>query len=184
MIHDQDRSGWFGASDTARIMGNWNTDTFSKWWLVKLGVRKEQFKTEAMETGSALEHRILDALGITKRDRQIRIRRLRLRVNLDGETPDCIHEVKTYGRPFFLVTKPYWMQCQVETFAAGKPCVIDAYRLEPQDYENWFRPIEGSRLSRYPIPYDPDWVRTQYLPRLSYLANCLKKGVWPHAGDL
>ena len=37
MIHNQDRSGWFGASDTARIMGNWNTQTFARWWGEKLG---------------------------------------------------------------------------------------------------------------------------------------------------
>ena len=37
MIHNHDRSGWFGASDTSTIMGNWATETFRKWWLEKLG---------------------------------------------------------------------------------------------------------------------------------------------------
>lgn len=49
MIRNHDRSGWFGASDTATIMGNWNTDTFRRWWLVKLGVRKDRFVTPSMQ---------------------------------------------------------------------------------------------------------------------------------------
>ena len=72
MIHNQDRSGWFGASDTARIMGNWNTQTFARWWGEKLGMFSNDFKTPAMMAGTAYEHRILDAIGIRQRDRQIR----------------------------------------------------------------------------------------------------------------
>lgn len=184
MIHSQDRSGWFGASDTAQIMGNWNTATFDRWWLVKLGAREQTIKTVAMQTGTALEHRILDALGVKKRDRQIRIRHLRLRVNLDGETPETIHEVKTYGKDSFRVSRAYWMQAQVEMFAARKPLVIDAYRLEPEDYLNWFREIDPVRLTHHPVEYDETWVEQEYLPRLRYLAGCLKRGAWPHASDL
>ena len=90
MIRNHDRSGWFGASDTATIMGNWNTDTFRRWWLVKLGVRKDRFITPAMQCGTAYEHKILDALRVKTRDRQIRIRSLRLRVNYDGESRQLI----------------------------------------------------------------------------------------------
>ena len=101
MIKDHDRSGWFGASDTSTIMGNWNTKTFEQWWLVKLGLRVNNYTNVKMQTGSALEHRILDHLGITKRDRQIKIRPLRLRVNLDGEDRRLVHEVKTHGAERF-----------------------------------------------------------------------------------
>ena len=51
MIHNHDRSGWFGASDTSTIMGNWETETFRKWWLEKLGLRENRFHTPAMSIG-------------------------------------------------------------------------------------------------------------------------------------
>lgn len=178
MIHDQDRSKWFGASDTARIMGSWNTDTFNNFWLEKLGLRKNTFKNAAMMAGTAYEHRILDALGVKRRDRQIKIRKLRLRVNLDGED-DIIHEVKTYSKKEFKVTTAYWQQAQVEMFAAKKPLVIDAYRLLPEDFNNYFNEIDPARLSRHPIEYDEAWIQGEYLPRLTYLAACLKERRWP-----
>lgn len=179
MIRDRDRSGWVGASDTAAVMGRWDTESFRRWWLVKLGLRRENYASLAMQTGTALEHRILDALGIRRRDRQIKRRGLRLRVNLDGETRDEIHEVKTFGGAAFRVSRAYWMQAQVEMFAAGKPLVIDAYRLEPEDYRNWFRPIDPARLSVHPVGYDRAWVETAYLPRLRVLARALRERGWP-----
>lgn len=178
MIHDQDRSGWFGASDTATIMGHWGTKTFHLWWLEKLGLRKNTYRNLAMQTGTAYEHRILEACGIKKMDRQIKIRALRLRVNLDGETRDRILEVKTH-RNLFKVTKAYWMQAQVEWFAAGKPVTIVSYQLNPEDYRNWFNPIELCRLQYHPIEPDPKWINSAYLPRVTYLCSCLKKGVLP-----
>lgn len=179
MIHSKDRSGWIGASDTKYVMGSWSGKSFEKWWLVKLGLRREFFASDAMQAGSAYEHRILDALGIPFRDRQIRIRRYRLRVNLDGETFRTVHEVKTYSAECFSVTRPYWMQCQVESFAAGKPVVIDAYRITPEELQNFYLPIDKSRLSEHPIHYDADWINQRYLPRIKHLSKCLKKGVWP-----
>ena len=175
MIHNQDRSGWFGASDTARIMGNWNTQTFARWWGEKLGMFSNDFKTPAMMAGTAYEHRILDAIGIRQRDRQIRRWILRLRVNLDGETPDMVHEVKTYSAEHFRVSTAYWMQCQVEMYASGKKCRIVAYQLTDEDYKNYFNPIDENRLSYWPIEYNSDWVEGEYLPRLRYLARCLKR---------
>lgn len=179
MIHDHDRSGWFGASDTAMIMGRWNTPSFARWWLVKLGARQEHYTNAAMRTGTAYEHRILDFIGVRKRDRQIKHWRLRLRVNLDGETPEEISEVKTYGGETFRISKGYWEQCQVEMFAAKKRCRIVAYRVLPEDKLNFFRPIDAKRLSYHPIAYDAEWIDTQYLPRLRYLAKCLRRGEWP-----
>ena len=67
MIHDHDRSGWFGASDTAAIMGRWDTKTFRSFWLQKLGVNRDHFSTLEMETGSAYEHRISESRRWTGR---------------------------------------------------------------------------------------------------------------------
>ena len=179
MIESKDRSGWFGASDTHFVMGNWSTKTFEKWWLVKLGLRTDDYESVEMQTGTAYEHKILESIGITKMDRQIKIRRLKLRVNLDGED-HIIHEVKTYKKTF-KVTKAYWQQCQVEMYAAKKGCEIVAYKLLPEDYENWFNPIDPRRISRHPIEYDQRWINEEYLPRLEYLAGCLDRKAFPEA---
>lgn len=186
MIHNYDRSGWFGASDTAIIMGRWDTETFRRWWLQKIGIRKEHFTTPAMQAGTAYEHRILSAIGVRTMDKQIRIRRYRLRVNYDGEFPDTIIEVKTYGKPVFKVSKAYWQQCQVEMFASGygfwrhrKRCNIVAYRLTEAEMQNYFLAVDTRRLSSHEVQYDECWVRDAYLPRLRYLARCLRTGHWP-----
>ena len=104
MIHDQDRSGWFGASDTATIMGSWETETFRKWWAVKLGIRQDHYTNAAMQAGTAYEHKILDALGVKTRDRQIKVYALRLRVNYDGDDAQTVTEVKTYSKAPFKVS--------------------------------------------------------------------------------
>lgn len=181
MIASQDRSGWFGASDTAKIMGNWNTKTFRMFWMEKLGLHTHTIRTPEMLAGTHYEHRILEALGITEWDRQIKIEELLLRVNLDGESTQ-IHEVKTHKKPVFAVTKPYWMQAQVEMFAAQKPLEIVSYRMMEEDYTNFFNPIDLSRVGRWPIAYEPAFIEA-YKPRLAYLADCLRKGVWPIDGN-
>lgn len=181
MIASQDRSGWFGASDTAKIMGNWNTKTFRMFWMEKLGLHTHTIRTPEMLAGTHYEHRILEALGITEWDRQIKIEELLLRVNLDGESTQ-IHEVKTHKKPVFAVTKPYWMQAQVEMFAAQKPLEIVSYRMMEEDYTNFFNPIDLSRVGRCPIAYEPAFIEA-YKPRLAYLADCLRKGVWPIDGN-
>lgn len=184
MIKSKSRKGWFGASDTAMIMGNWNTDTFRKWWLVKLGLATNEFTSRQMAAGTAYEHRILHAVGVFDTDRQIRCRRLRLRVNLDGELPEEISEVKTHGKPVFKVTMAYWMQAQVEMFAARKKLRIVAYRMTDAEYINFFLPIDYTRLSHHYIEYDPVWIEDAYLPRLVYLAYCLRKGKMPDACEI
>ena len=187
MIKDKSRSGWIGGSDTATVMGNWETDTFAKWWSVKLGLTENNFGNQYTAAGTAYEHRILDHLGIKERDRQIRIRRIgkyrvRLRVNLDGED-EIVHEVKTHKSERFTVTKAYHQQAQVEMYATGKKLVIDAYRLLPEDYDNFFNEIDPKRLSRHPIAYDGGWVEREYLPRLVYLSKCMKEGTFPCKAD-
>ena len=182
MISSQDRSGWFGASDTATIMGNWDTKTFARFWLEKQGLVQGGYVSHAMVAGTHYEHRILDSLGIKRRDRQIKIRRYRLRVNLDGES-GIIHEVKTYGREF-RVSKAYWQQAQVEMFVAKKPLEIVAYKLLPEDYENFFNDVDLNRITKYPIEYDPSWIESEYLPRLRYLARCLRLRKIPSQGEI
>ena len=86
MIGSKDRSGWFGASDTSQIVGNWQTKTFKNWWMEKLGIRENHISTMPMRAGTAYEHRILDAYKQPMRkDHQILIPELRLRVILVNE---------------------------------------------------------------------------------------------------
>lgn len=178
MIRDDNRAGWFGASDTARIMGNWDTLTFRLWWLEKLGIRTNHIKTDAMQAGTAYEHKILSAVGVKKMDRQIKFRVLRLRVNLDGEDRETITEVKTH-KGDFKVSKAYWQQCQVEMFATRKLCRIVSYQLTDAEYENFFLPIDKDRIAVWPIERDNEFLRCEYLPRLAYLAGCLRRRETP-----
>ena len=104
MISNHDRSGWFGASDTHWIMGNWETNSFRRFWLEKLGIIHNSFFTAATLAGTYYEHRILESLGIAQMDRQIKIRRLRLRVNLDGEELSTIHEMCIRDRRMYVAT--------------------------------------------------------------------------------
>lgn len=184
MIASHDRSSWFGASDAYMITGNWDTPSFAKWWLVKLGANRSHFTNRAMAAGTAYEHRILDTIGVTQKDRQIRIPELRLRVNLDGETDDIITEIKTYkteseSNRAPKVSKRYWQQVQVQMFAAKKPAMIVYYRLTDREYENFFLPIDVRRLHKVPVEYDKDWVEKEFLPKLKYLAYCLDRRVTP-----
>lgn len=180
MIASQDRAGWFGASDTSTIMGSWETKTFIRFWAEKLGLIHNTFTNRVMLAGTFYEHPILRAIGVKQMDRQIRIRRLLLRVNLDGETKRMIHEVKTHSAEMFVVSKAYWQQCQVEMFAAGKACEIVSYRLLPEDYTNFFNPIDTKRIGHHPIERGNLFLR-DYLERLEYLSGCLKEGRFPGA---
>ena len=87
MIASKDRSGFFGASDTDKIVGNYNTKSWREWWLEKIGIEKSDFTNRAMSAGTYYEHRILKSLGFEiELDKQIIIEDLLLRVNLDGNT--------------------------------------------------------------------------------------------------
>lgn len=189
MISDHDRSGWFGASDTKYIMGNWNTKTFEDWWMTKLGVKANNFQNVSMLAGTHYEHAILEAIGVPRKDHQIIIPKYRLRVNLDGDGMGRADEVKTYAyEKGFKVKKEYWQQVQVQMFAKlheeGKvpDMKIWAYGLLPEDYNNFFNPIDRERLKDYPIEYDNEFVQ-QYLRRITYLADCLERGVMPNADN-
>ena len=123
MIQSQDRSNFIGASDTSYVVGNWTTKSFENWWLEKIGIYKNNLKTEAMQAGNNFEHKILDALEIEnlEKDKQIIIDRLR--VNLDGNTETCIYEVKTHNIDNeFKVSKQYWRQAQIESYCLPLRC--------------------------------------------------------------
>ena len=182
MIESKDRSGYFGASDTDKIVGKWTSETFAKWWMQKIGINRDSFSNKFTSAGTHLEHRILESLGIPMElDKQIIIEDLRLRVNLDGNTDDTIFECKTYQlvRGFKLPRK-YIDQVQVQMYASGlRKAKIITYGLKDEDYDNYFLDIDPSRRDEIVLAYDERWVKEIYLPRLTYLAACLKEGRWP-----
>ena len=183
MIDSQDRSGYFGASDTEKIIGRWGSKTWVNWWLEKIGIARNTFTNVSMLCGTFLEHRILDYLDIPDMvyDNQIIIEDLKLRVNLDGNTNETIYEVKTYNaaKPFDL-PKKYIRQVQVQMFATKlRKAYIVAYAVDEADYKNFFRPIDPERLKLYKIEYDEDFICERFLPKIKILADCLKKGVFP-----
>lgn len=181
MIQSQDRSYYIGASDTSIVVGNWNTKTFEKWWLEKLGLNRNYFSNEATKAGNNYEHKILEALEIEdlEKDKQIIIDRLR--VNLDGNTNTCIYEVKTHNaKKKFKVSKQYWRQAQVEMYASKiYKLYIVAYALEEKDYKNYFNKIDKKRIEQIEIQYDKKFIENEYKPRLKILTDCLKRGIFP-----
>ncbi len=181
MIQNQDRSGYFGASDTSMVVGNWKTKTFEKWWLEKLGLNKNNITTEAMKAGNNYEHKILEALEIQGLEMDKQIIKDRLRVNLDGNTNTCIYEVKTHKEDKeFKVSKQYWRQAQVEMYASAiYNLYIVAYGLNESDYNNYFNKIDKEKIQMIKVDYDEDFIKNEYLPKLEILTNCLKEGVYP-----
>lgn len=181
MIVSQNRSYYIGASDTSMVVGNWETKSFEKWWLEKLGLNKNELKTEAMQAGNNYEHKILEALKLEDLEMDKQIINDRLRVNLDGNTKSCIYEVKTHNADKeFKVSKAYWRQAQVEMYASNiHKLYIVSYDLIENDYNNYFNKIDKDRLHFHEIEYDEDFIKNEYLPKLEILAKCLKEGVFP-----
>ena len=185
MIQDQDRSGFFGASDTTYVMGKWDTKTFRNWWLVKLGLNADHYTTRNMLAGTYIERAILDNIGVPRRDHQIFVPEYSLRINLDGDGPGRVYEIKTYcAENHFYVKKAYWQQVQVQCYGKYREegkipyAEIYAYGLLKEDYKNYFNTIKSNRLSRHPIVYNPTFIQA-YLRRVSYLQKCLLIGVFP-----
>ena len=182
MIESKDRSGWIGASDTDKVIGNWKTATFEKWWMQKIGINRDHFDNKYTSAGTHFEHRILESLGIPMElDKQIILEDLRLRVNLDGNDADTIYECKTYGfDKGFKCPRKYINQVQVQMFASGlRKAKIIVYGLTEGDYDNYFRDIDPDRRGEVIVTYDERWVNEVYLPRLKCLAECLKEGRFP-----
>ena len=184
MIASHDRSGYIGASDVQYVIGNWKTKTWEKWWMQKLGINTDHFDNKYTLAGTNWEHRILDSLGLPglEKDRQFIIEELRLRVNLDGNLPDRIKEVKTYQwAKGWKTPQKYINQVQVQMFGSGiHGADIVAYGLEEADYDNFLRDLDRRRLHEIPVAYDQKWIETVYLPKHRILADCLKRGVFPN----
>lgn len=182
MIESKDRSGYFGASDTDKIIGKWTSATFEKWWMQKIGINRDHFENKYTSAGTHYEHKILESLGIPMEfDKQIIIEDLLLRVNLDGNDDDTIYEVKTYKyEKGFKLPRKYINQVQVQMFASGlRKAKIVIYGLLEGDYDNYFHDIDPSRRDEVIITYDERWINEVYLPKLKYLAECLKEGRFP-----
>ncbi len=188
LIKNKDRSGYIGASDVKYVIGNWNTKTFQKWWLIKLGVISRHFDNKFTLAGTNYEHKIIDALNIPnlEKDKQIIIGRLR--VNLDANTSRKIHEIKTYQyeKGFNLDKhKDYINQVQVQMYASGiHEAEIDAYGLLEKDYKNYFNQIDLKRLNKYEIEYNKEFINNEFLPKLRYLEYCIEKGKFPSIEEM
>lgn len=183
MIRDRSRAGWVGASDTYALMSSWDTKTFAAFMNEKLGYPRQDIHTRAMDAGTHWEGRVLSHLGITQRDRQIRRRKLCLRVNLDGEDKSTVTEVKTH-QDVFKVSRRYWMQAQVEMYATRKKLRIAAYQLLPNDLDNYYAPFDDERLTIHAVCYDERWIKEEYLPRLKVVTRCIKKRRWPSEDEI
>ena len=182
MIASKDRSGYFGASDVSFIVGNWNTKTFEKWWMQKLGINTDHFENKFTSAGTHYEHRILESLGIPMElDKQIIIEDLLLRVNLDGNDDTTIYECKTYKfENGFKIPKKYVNQVMVQMYASGlRRAKVVVYGLLEGDHDNYFNPIDKQRLKEFTVEYDERWINEVFLPKLRYLAECLKEGRFP-----
>lgn len=186
MIHDHDRSGWFGASDVSYIVGNWGTKTFESWWRTKQGFEVNNFTNDAMLAGTYKERQILESLELPMiYDRQIKLEPIRLRVNLDGEYDDTVYECKTYKLDNgFKVPKKYVQQVNVQMYATGfRKAYIVAYGLKDNDYKNFYLDIDKDRLQTFEIQYDEKWIEEEFLPKVQYLAECLIGGRFPMKED-
>lgn len=164
------------------VVGNWKTKTFEKWWLEKLGLYKNNIKTDFMQAGTNYEHKILEALEIEKLEMDKQIINGRLRVNLDGNTDTCIYEVKTHNtNKEFKVSKAYWRQAQVEMYAAKiYKLFIVSYGLQEKDYINYFNEIDKDKIKMTEVAYDKAFIENEYLPKLKILSEYLEKGVFPN----
>lgn len=185
---NKDRQFCIGASDTQFVMGNWKTATFMNWWQTKLGVKENNFTNIYLLTGTSKEHQIADwyAKKHNKKlvlDRRVKVRKYKLVVNLDAETKSSIIEIKTFkmDKKKWEAPKKYIEQVQVQMFATKKrKAKIIAYGLLEEDYNNFFLPIDETRIIKTPINYNAQWIETEYLPRLKYLCMCLKKKKTPN----
>ena len=191
MIANQDRSEWFGASDTNMVLSTkYNTKTFKQWWALKLGEQESDFKGNMYtDAGNKYEHPIL--LTINEKmnlDRQIKIEKYLLRVNYDGDFNGTLYEVKTHKdlKPYEISTS-HWRQTQVEMYAYKtmaenldlppfKKLYIVSYALRVDEYNTNEVEIDFNRIVWHEVKYDKHFIKEEYLPRLKEKARALKKG--------
>ena len=182
MIASKDRSGWFGASDVDKIVGNWNTKTWLDWWMTKVGIVRNNVETISMNAGTHKEHQILEFVSpFMETDKQIILPDILLRVNLDGNVVKHIYECKTHAahKPY-KPPKKHVQQVMVQMYAFGtREATILSYGLTEADYKNYFLPIDKERLKYHSVAYDEKWITDVFIPRITYLAECLKRGIMP-----
>lgn len=187
MIKNQNRSKWFGASDVSMVVGNWGTETFKNWWIVKLGLDDNRVRKWIMDCGNLLEIPIIRKIEKLEKHK-IKIGkhpyynlRLRLRCNYDGLSKEEVVEIKTTATPFKKIPIKYWRQCQVLMYRKRKKrTALYEYRVLESDYLNpYFPDIDEKRLFRHVIEYDEQFINEVFLPRLRYLARCLRAGKFP-----
>ena len=198
MISNQNRAGYFGASDVKFIMDtDFNTKTFENWWDIKTGKSDKHITNDAMIRGTLYEHPIMqtfgDLYGINlELDKQIILEDLKLRVNLDANTSDTIYECKTHKLQnigSWQMPKQYIDQVRVQMFAfnMNKAFIVD-YLVKDADIDaaknGFVLPISSDRLNVTPIYQDMNWINNQFLPRLKYLAYCLTENQYPSEAEL
>ena len=188
MIHDMDRSGYFGASDTRHVITkNRDTKTWKMWWDVKCGAPSNFGGNKYTEAGNLYEHPILRSVSEKMNlDRQLIYEKYLLRVNYDGDMDGTIYEVKTHkASKRFEVSKQYWMQAQVEMYCYKlmqkelelpefNRLWIVSYGLHPDEYGQR-APIDGNRIGFHPVEYDKSWIKGEYLPNLKELSRKLRR---------
>lgn len=188
MISSKDRSGYFGASDTDMILTKFYKKAFLDWWDIKTGKVEKHYNNIAMTTGSIYEHPILDKLayerGINMElDKQVIIEDLKLRVNLDGNDETTIYECKTRKAIDWKIPQKYINQVRVQMFATGLQGIIVDYLITDADYEaasfGRVLEIDMERITLTRIDQDERWLNEVYLPRLTYLSQCLKENRQP-----
>lgn len=196
MIHSQDRSGWFGCSDTKFIMmDNWQSKTFSKFWSIKTGEIGTSFAgSKYTRAGNMFEHPLLLAVDPEMvLDGQIIHDKYLLRANYDGYKDGIIREAKTHKSDHaYEIPTEHWQQVQVEMFVYQEKqkqwflppfegLEIISYALYPDEY--WLEPdeivIDESRIIRHQVKYDKHWIKSEYLPRLKICARALRRGKYP-----
>ena len=189
MIHDKDRKGHIGASDSHYVVASHRAKTWNAWWDVKTGKPQSFEGNRYTKAGELYEHAILQAISPDMNlDRQLNYPDLSLRVNYDGDLNGVIYEVKTHKiDKRFEVSRPYWQQAQVEIFAYKllqeeehlpefKRLWIVSYGLYPPEYD-YQAGVEFDRIRFHEIAYDPDWIDGTYLPKLRELSEKLKQEV-------
>ena len=181
MITDTDRSYWFGASDSYKVMGNQSTESWQKWWRVKQGLETPDFQgNEYTLAGEMYEHPILEAFDSSiNKDRQLFLEDLRLRVNYDGDKDGIIYEVKTHKiEKQFEITPYIYAQCQTEIYVWKQSNVSPFKNLYVLSYglsageRRLLTPVDADRIKVHKIKYDKSHI-TQFLKALKPLVERL-----------
>lgn len=190
------RVGIIGASDTRYVMMNFETATFKKWWLEKIGLaERKDISNIYMDTGTMLEKPVIDAyckkkgIKLNYGDEPFISKEYeRLVVNLDAYNETKNVEVKcvAYNKAFnwqFKLDRNYYQQVQVQMLASGlRKTIVLAYGLLTDDYDfsNLVNPkIDEDRLFEIEVEYDNEWLEMQYIPKLKYLIYCFENNKIP-----